>query len=63
MQSNQCLQCSHFLGRGDKRFGFVCEAFPKGIPDEIVTGQFNHTKPYPGDHGIQFEPRNRKKEA
>ncbi len=33
----------------------ACDAFPKGIPDEIAYGDNLHLKPYPGDHGIQFE--------
>jgi hypothetical protein len=33
----------------------VCDAFPDGIPDEIWRGDNNHTKPYQGDNGIQFE--------
>lgn len=32
-----------------------CEAFPSGIPFEITSGENLHTKPYPGDHGIQYE--------
>lgn len=32
----------------------VCAAFPDGIPKEIWRGDNNHTKPYQGDHGIQF---------
>ena len=50
MQSNQCLECKNYTGLGE------CNAFPTGIPTEIITGEVSHTKPYKGDHGIQFEP-------
>lgn len=33
-----------------------CKAFPTGIPDEVRFGLHDHHKPFPGDHGIQFEP-------
>lgn len=33
---------------------FTCEAFPGGIPDEILFGGFDHHRPYPGDDGIRF---------
>lgn len=33
-----------------------CDAFPDGIPDAIYDEGFDHTKPYEGDSGIQFEP-------
>jgi len=33
-----------------------CIAFPDGIPDKIWTGKVDHTKPYPDDGGIKFEP-------
>lgn len=33
----------------------ACAAFPDGIPDEITTGKNMHLKPYPGDHGVQYE--------
>ncbi len=36
---------------------YRCEAFPKGIPGEILKGDFIHVKPYPGDNGKQFISR------
>jgi hypothetical protein len=34
----------------------TCEAFPKKIPYDIISGHFIHTEPYPGDHGIMYDP-------
>jgi len=48
--SNQCNSCIHYQGP------FSCDAFPEEIPDDIFTGLFDHTKPYPGDNGIRWEP-------
>lgn len=49
-----CAQCKHFRsGVTDRN---ACDAFPEGIPAPIIKSQVDHRKPYPGDHGIQFEP-------
>lgn len=34
-----------------------CKAFPEGIPNEILTGDFIHTIQYSGDGGIRFTPK------
>lgn len=48
--SEQCLDCRHF--RADP---FGCTAFPGGIPERILNGGHDHTKPFPGDKGIRYE--------
>ena len=47
---SQCAMCKNFTNFG------ACIAFPGGIPDTILTNEHDHTTPYPGDNGIQFEP-------
>lgn len=47
----QCNGCIHF----HKHSG-GCDAFPEGIPKEIILGKHDHHYPYEGDHGILFEP-------
>lgn len=49
-QSDQCISCRHY--RGDLQ----CDAFPERIPQEILSGEHDHTKPFTGDHGIGFAP-------
>ena len=53
--SAQCVGCLNYT-----MFG-MCKAYPKQIPEEIMTGLFDHTKPYPNakhptDNGIRHEP-------
>lgn len=53
----KCLECVH-LKKNPYTVGSIpCTAFPKGIPDEILESRVSHTKPYPGDHGIQFKKK------
>ena len=50
----QCAYCKNYdldlWGTGN------CRAFPDGIPMNIIVNRHNHNLPYPGDHGILFEP-------
>ncbi len=51
-----CMSCRHYLRAVDGK-GLTCAAFPGGVPGAIATAEVPHTRPFPGDHGIQFEPR------
>jgi len=54
-----CLprKCKHYLGiiGPVEDPVFICEAFPKGIPEIVLDGSDRHQREIPGDDGIQFE--------
>lgn len=33
-----------------------CTAFPNGIPEAILSGEFIHTSSFPGDDSLLFKP-------
>jgi len=51
----QCELCAHFRSPLDGAAERSCDAFPERIPGEIWAGRADHRKPFPGDHGIQWE--------
>lgn len=53
----KCSICKNrFYKNGEQYSLCTCKAFPNGIPLEIIREEVDHTKPYPGDNGIQYEP-------
>ncbi len=51
----QCSYCRHVTV--DDRHRASCPAFGGEIPEAILMNEVDHRDPYPGDHGIRFEPR------
>lgn len=52
MQITLCQICKNYFG------DLTCQAFPKGIPDEITSGDNPHTEPLSEqDNDIVFEEK------
>jgi len=54
MTGRQCMRCTRYFVDPDKDVP-VCLAFPNGIPVEIYTGEVDHSEPFKGDNGLQFD--------
>ena len=35
---------------------FACDAYPNGIPDEILDNEVDHREAVEGDRGLRFRP-------
>jgi hypothetical protein len=52
--SLQCRNCLLFNDENDR--AFTCDAFPRGIPQEILDGKHDHLFAFPGDRGFRRIP-------
>ena len=50
-----CLGCSHFREQDGAKFS--CDAYPGGIPEQIIRSEVDHRQPYSGDKDIQYVPK------
>lgn len=51
-----CAYCARLIRKGDyDPIRFYCDAYPEGIPPEIVNNDVDHRTEYEGDNGIQYE--------
>ena len=50
----QCYACVHFDWDAPPRCSGAL-AFPEGIPIPVQANKHDHSKPYPGDHGVLYE--------
>lgn len=55
VRSPMCFGCTRFDARNPDVLS--CTAFPDGIPEPIILSVRDHRKPYPGDNGLQFDPK------
>lgn len=53
---SQCMLCSHCHVETPVPTGWSCDAYPEGIPEDLVSGVVDHRQPADGDRGIRWEP-------
>ncbi len=59
-ENSLCPACKH-LDINTETLAFECAAFPEGIPEEILSGEFIHTKKHPKQNNeILFEEKEEK---
>ena len=46
---SDCLTCARVFPGGK------CEAYPDGIPSDIMLGEVDHRKKRPGDNGLKYK--------
>jgi hypothetical protein len=51
---SQCQRLNSFTGKPDS--STTCQAFPNGIPADILNGTIQHTHSVEGDNGIFYKP-------
>jgi hypothetical protein len=49
-----CAACDRYRSWTMENEDASCDAFPDGIPREIIEQGFDHRKPFQGDQGIRF---------
>ena len=54
MMGTLCSKCTRF--NPEVTDNDVCEAFPAGIPRDVLSGEVNHNHPVEGDQGLRFNP-------
>lgn len=53
----KCIECKHYRQPDPEVEGLRCDAFPEGIPDEIIFGDEEHDTPVEGQgNDLVFEP-------